>query len=455
MLTALAIRNVVLIEALDLAFGPGLGVLTGETGAGKSILLDALGLVLGNRAESGLVRPARRRRAVTARFDTPLADVPIAACWPTTASRSTPGEPLILRRRVKADGGSRGWVNDQPARPGCCARSRRAGRDARPARRPRPGQPARPPRAARAFGRADATAAAGPGPRGARRRARSKTARAIEIEAAQRDRDWLAHAVAELTALEPEAGEEETLAARRRDMQKGEKLADDLAAVGGLCGRIGRRARAAARGGARLERIGDEHPALAEALAALDRAVIEAGEAEDSSRRRREALAFDPARAGGRRDAAVRAARARPQARGQPDELAELARAARRLERSRRARTRSPSSKPRSRRRRRGLRRGRRGADAERRAAAAAARPGGRRRAGAAQARRRALPHRRRAAARGTLGRARHRRRRVPDLDQPRRAVRAADTRSPAAASCRASSSRSRSRSPNRAARRR
>ena len=69
MLTSLAIRNIVLIEALDLAFGPGLGVMTGETGAGKSILLDALGLVLGNRAETALVRAGEEQASVTATFE--------------------------------------------------------------------------------------------------------------------------------------------------------------------------------------------------------------------------------------------------------------------------------------------------------------------------------------------------------------------------------------------------
>ena len=66
MLTRLSIRNIVLIEALDLEFRSGLGVLTGETGAGKSILLDALGLVLGNRADSGLVRGGEEQASVTA-----------------------------------------------------------------------------------------------------------------------------------------------------------------------------------------------------------------------------------------------------------------------------------------------------------------------------------------------------------------------------------------------------
>ncbi|MBX6324301.1 MAG: AAA family ATPase, partial [Rhodospirillaceae bacterium] len=71
MLASLSIRDVVLIDRLDLAFAPGLSVLTGETGAGKSILLDALGLALGARAEAGLVRPGGAAAVVTASFDPP------------------------------------------------------------------------------------------------------------------------------------------------------------------------------------------------------------------------------------------------------------------------------------------------------------------------------------------------------------------------------------------------
>ena len=118
MLTALAIRDVVLIEALELDFGGGLGVLTGETGAGKSILLDALGLALGDRADSGLVRQGAAQAVVTASFDTPHADGPIAALLADNGFDVDPGEPLIVRRIVKADGGSRGFVNDQPASAG-------------------------------------------------------------------------------------------------------------------------------------------------------------------------------------------------------------------------------------------------------------------------------------------------------------------------------------------------
>src|SRR5687768_11156027 len=121
MLTSLAIRNIVLIEALDLAFGKGLGVLTGETGAGKSILLDALGLVLGNRAETGLVRAGEEQASVTATFE--FAELPESIRF-TLAEADValePGEPLILRRRITRAGegddkgaASKAWVNDQP-----------------------------------------------------------------------------------------------------------------------------------------------------------------------------------------------------------------------------------------------------------------------------------------------------------------------------------------------------
>src|SRR4051812_22713592 len=111
MLTGLSIRDVVLIEALDLSFGAGLGVLTGETGAGKSILLDALGLALGARADSGLVRQGAAQAGVTATFEPPAG---VGALLAESGIEVEPGEALIVRRTVRADGGSRAFVNDQP-----------------------------------------------------------------------------------------------------------------------------------------------------------------------------------------------------------------------------------------------------------------------------------------------------------------------------------------------------
>ena len=113
MLLGLAIRDVVLIDRLDLAFRPGLCVLTGETGAGKSILLDALGLALGQRAETGLVRAGAAEAAVTAEFAI-ARDHPAHAIL-REAGLAAGGEAIVLRRLVRADGKSRAFVNDAPA----------------------------------------------------------------------------------------------------------------------------------------------------------------------------------------------------------------------------------------------------------------------------------------------------------------------------------------------------
>src|SRR5579862_4120216 len=110
MLTGLSIRDVVLIDRLDLAPESGLTVLTGETGAGKSILLDALGLALGSRGDSALVRHGAAQAVVTASFESPPRA--LTELMAENGLELDPGEPLIIRRIVKADGGSRAFVND-------------------------------------------------------------------------------------------------------------------------------------------------------------------------------------------------------------------------------------------------------------------------------------------------------------------------------------------------------
>lgn len=296
MLTSLSIRDVVLIDALELEFGPGLGVLTGETGAGKSILLDALGLALGERADSALVRAGQPQAAVSASFALPPAH-PALGLLDENGLSGEPGEPLTVRRIVRADGGSRAFVNDQPVSAGLL---REVGgllvevhgqRDDRGLLNPR-GHRA----LLDAFGRIDAAAAAAE----AWQRLREAQARLDEARSAlaeaERDRDWLAHAVDELDRLKPEPGEEEALARLRATMQAGARLGEELAAVEALLqGSEGgfSRLRQAAR---RLDRIAGEHDLLAATLAALDRAVIESAEAEDALERARDALAFDPAR---------------------------------------------------------------------------------------------------------------------------------------------------------------
>ena len=114
MLIGLGVRNVVLIERLDLAFGPGLTALTGETGAGKSIILDALGLATGRRADAGLVRRGADQASAVAIFAPGAGH----AVWSLLEERGldyAPDEDLVLRRTLSADGRSRAFVNDQPA----------------------------------------------------------------------------------------------------------------------------------------------------------------------------------------------------------------------------------------------------------------------------------------------------------------------------------------------------
>src|SRR5258706_15215549 len=112
MLIGLWIRDVVLIEALDLSIGPGLTALTGETGAGKSIILDALGLAVGARADAGLVRRGAVRAAASAVF-APSPDHPVWDLLEEKGLSYARDEDLVLRRTLGADGRSRAFVNDQ------------------------------------------------------------------------------------------------------------------------------------------------------------------------------------------------------------------------------------------------------------------------------------------------------------------------------------------------------
>ena len=111
MLASLSIRDVVLIDKLDLELTNGLGVLTGETGAGKSILLDSLGLALGERGDSGLVRPGANKLTVTAAFDVP--DTHPARHVLADQDITLSDDQVVLRRAVGRDGRSRAFINDQ------------------------------------------------------------------------------------------------------------------------------------------------------------------------------------------------------------------------------------------------------------------------------------------------------------------------------------------------------
>lgn len=295
MLTALAIRNIVLIEALDLSFGEGLGVLTGETGAGKSILLDALGLALGMRAEVSLVRSGEDQASVMASFEFDRLPAPIRDLLREAEVDLEPGEPLLIKRRLKSDGGSKAFINDQPVGVALLRElaphlvELHGQHDDRGLVNPR-GHRALVDR----YAGADVAAVAEAWSKWRAAQDALDAAKSAIRQAAE-DRDLLLAHLAELTALAPEQGEEEQLAEARATMQKGERLTDDLAELAKLwAGSDSALAtlRSAAR---RLDRIAGEHALLTEALAALDRAVIEASEAETTLERAADALAHDPA----------------------------------------------------------------------------------------------------------------------------------------------------------------
>ncbi|MDB5697840.1 MAG: recN, partial [Alphaproteobacteria bacterium] len=295
MLTRLTIRDVVLIEALDLEFGAGLGVLTGETGAGKSILLDAMGLALGMRADSGLVRNGQAQAVVSVAFDLPP-DHPAHTLLSENGLSGEAGEPLVIRRIVRADGGSRALINDQAVSAGLV---RDIGALLVEIHGQHDDRGLLNPRGHRAlldsYGEIDASIAEAHFRRWGNAQAALAEARAA-LELAERDREWLEHAVAELQQLAPQSGEEAELALLRANMQKGARLAEDIATIGELFdGSEGGLAllRQAAR---RLERIAGEHEHLEQALAAMDRAIIEASDAEDRLADAATALDCDPRR---------------------------------------------------------------------------------------------------------------------------------------------------------------
>ena len=295
MLRQLVIQDVVLIDRLALEFEPGLGVLTGETGAGKSILLDSLGLALGNRADTSLVRSGQGAASVSAEIELPDGHSALAVLADQGVGHE-PGEPLILRRTVKADGGSRAFAGTAsvPA-----ALLRDVGAQAVEIHGQQDDRGLLNPRGHRAlldaFGRIDTSATEAAWGEVERLAAELDEARAT-AEAAERDREYLQYSADEISALDPEPGEETRLAEERAAMQAGAKAGESLAGLdellGGADGALAQ-LRLAAR---RIERGATDHPLLSEALAALDRAVIEASEAEDRIARATEALAYSPER---------------------------------------------------------------------------------------------------------------------------------------------------------------
>ncbi|EPY03173.1 DNA repair protein RecN [Magnetospirillum fulvum] len=298
MLASLAIRDIVLIERLDLGFDPGLSVFTGETGAGKSILLDSLGLALGARAESGLVRHGAAQGSVIAEFDLP-ADHSVRTLLTEQDVDSGEGGPVLLRRVLTADGRSRAYVNDQPVSitllrrigaqlveihgqfesHGLLDASTHLG-------------------VLDAFAGLDKTRGAVAAAWDSWRAARADRAEAeAALAEARAEEETLRATVEDLAGLDPKPGEEAELARSRAMLMQGEKLIEAMNAAQTALNRSGdvegslRNARRA------LERVADRAEGrLDPVIAALDRAAIEAAEAIGQLERVSAGIDLDPRR---------------------------------------------------------------------------------------------------------------------------------------------------------------
>ena len=227
MLVHLSIRDIVLIERLDLALAAGLSVLTGETGAGKSILLDALSLARGGRGDGGLVRHGARQGEVTAVFD--IAGDHRARAMLVENGIEADGD-VILRRVQSADGRTRVFVNDRPS---SVALMRDLGQLLVEIHGQHDDRALVDPAAHRLLldqygglqSEADGVARAFAAWKDREQALLQHRAR---VDAAQREADFLRASVEELSDLSPIAGEEEELAARRQTMMRSEKIATDV-----------------------------------------------------------------------------------------------------------------------------------------------------------------------------------------------------------------------------------
>ena len=308
MLVGLSIRDVVLIERLDLQIGPGLTALTGETGAGKSIVLDALGLATGQRAEAGLVRRGAAQAGASAAF----APDPGHPVWAVLAGKGLdgdPGEDLVLRRQVGADGRSRAFVNDQPASVGAL---REIGAALLEVHGQHETTGLLDPRTHRAlldaFAGSDRllteAGAAWAALKAAREEAGSLEAAAGRAEAESAE---LSERLAELDRLDPREGEEAALAEERALLGGAEKTLADIGAAKqalsgeGVAGRLAQALRSMERARERAVAAGaaPDGPAAArllEAAGALERALLEADEAAGAIDRAAESFLFEPDR---------------------------------------------------------------------------------------------------------------------------------------------------------------
>lgn len=228
MLTALSIRDIVLIRTLDIEFGNGLAVLSGETGAGKSILLDSLSLALGARGDGDLVRVGQDQGQVTAIFNVP--DQHPLLGWLADSGLPSDAGEVILRRLQGGDGRTRAYINDSPV---SAAKLRDAGRQLVEIHGQHDERAMVDPAVHRelvdAFGGLSSQVeAVEEAHEEWQQAARELDLLRKAIEQAQRDADYLRSSVEELTLLDPSEGEEEELAGRRQTMMAAERIASDI-----------------------------------------------------------------------------------------------------------------------------------------------------------------------------------------------------------------------------------
>jgi len=304
MLAQLSIRDIVLIDRLDLSFRDGLSVLTGETGAGKSILLDGFALALGGRGDGSLVRHGEAQGQVSAVFDLPLDH---AARRLAQAQEIDTDGDLILRRVQYADGRTRAFINDQPVSVqilrmvGAAIVEIHGQHDDRALT-----DPAQHRTILDGFGglerQSEAVSATSEILKKARQALQSQRMR---VEAARKEADFLRHAVEELGKLAPQPGEEDALAATRQAMMQAEKVARDLIdahdAVGGQASPVPALAAVLRR----LERRAAQAPGLVDPSLAALTAAMRAAEYDPREQERIEERLFALRAAGRKYDVPV------------------------------------------------------------------------------------------------------------------------------------------------------
>ncbi len=298
MLTRLSIRDIVLIDRLDIDFGRGLAALTGETGAGKSILLDAFALALGARGEAALVREGAEHGQVIAAFDIGKDHPARRVLADNELDGETDEDELIVRRVQFADGRTRAFVNDQPVSVQVLRGLGAALVEIHGQHDDRAFVDAATHRALLdAYGGNEA-AATEVERLWTERRTRDVAVERHrdDVERAQREAEWLRHAVDELGRLNPQSGEETTLADRRTGMMQAEKVTEDLRATHDSVSGPNSPVPALATAVRRLERRAAAVPALIEpAIKAIDTALNALEDARVKLEQALRVAEYDPA----------------------------------------------------------------------------------------------------------------------------------------------------------------